>query len=329
MDNTDRLLGGRGFPAHRVGLMPNGRNGAEARWDGHTYFAYGSNMDAEQMAVRCPGAKLIGRGILKGYSFELDSAGFGTIIRSADSSVEGLLWRVTDDDIDSLDIYEGVGSGCYRSAFAMIRETPKGLISAMVYISNRGRSSGPAPSGYMERIVAAAKEHGFSDPYIDELSMWLGDNERLSEHFGRSEFSCGCVCGDGTLSAANARVHPELIKKLERMRKYMHDKPLHIMPGCRCREFNPSLPDSDNSRRRNCPHCCGLAADISRKGHDIRDLTFMAKNADFCGIEIHDNYVHVDICRDRITYMSDLERRWEVELRRDKMINTAGTDVSD
>ena len=34
------------------------------------YIAYGSNMSGEQMAVRCPGAKLVGTGILEGAQLE-------------------------------------------------------------------------------------------------------------------------------------------------------------------------------------------------------------------------------------------------------------------
>ena len=35
------------------------------------YIAYGSNINLEQMAYRCPNSKVIGKEMLKGYELEL------------------------------------------------------------------------------------------------------------------------------------------------------------------------------------------------------------------------------------------------------------------
>lgn len=276
------------------------KSAAARNWDGRTYFAYGSNMDEAQMAYRCPGAELVGKGVLRGFSFELDSAGVGTVVRSR-GNVEGLLWRLTDSDIESLDMYEGVSGGCYKKKYLNI-ETSSGQAAALVYVSNRKRGFGCLRYDYMNGIVAAAIAHGFSDKYVRELSLWLGEEEQLSEHFSRSEFSCGCGCG-------YSWVHPELIRKLERMREYLCNKPLIIVSGCRCEEYNSSLPHLEDHQEQNCPHCRGMAADISLQGHSsMFDLAFMAVNAEFNGIEIHDAYIHVDIDNGRKTSMEDLEK---------------------
>ena len=37
--------------------------------NGRKYIAYGSNLNREQMAKRCPDAKVIGSGMLKDYCF--------------------------------------------------------------------------------------------------------------------------------------------------------------------------------------------------------------------------------------------------------------------
>ena len=39
------------------------------------YFAYGSNMDMEQMRRRCPDAKRIDTAVLHGWKFALDEVG--------------------------------------------------------------------------------------------------------------------------------------------------------------------------------------------------------------------------------------------------------------
>jgi len=50
------------------------------------YFAYGSNLNFEQMAYRCPEATVVGTAKLDGYE---------------------LIWSVTDHDESQLDCYEG------------------------------------------------------------------------------------------------------------------------------------------------------------------------------------------------------------------------------
>ena len=49
------------------------------------YFAYGSNINLEQMAVRCPAAQVVGPAVLDGY--ELCSAATGAEPASLPSSL--------------------------------------------------------------------------------------------------------------------------------------------------------------------------------------------------------------------------------------------------
>ena len=100
------------------------------------YFAYGSNMDVNQMAERCPTACFKGKAILKDYRFDLDSAGYATIINEKGAYVEGLLWSVTREDLVRLDRYEGVAKNCYRKSIVRLPEyLPDHLV--LVYISLR------------------------------------------------------------------------------------------------------------------------------------------------------------------------------------------------
>ena len=72
------------------------------------YFAYGSNMDIAQMAVRCHKATLLGNGLLEGYRFRIDGRGFATVDRDQAASVPGLVWELSQEDEANLDRYEGV-----------------------------------------------------------------------------------------------------------------------------------------------------------------------------------------------------------------------------
>ena len=71
------------------------------------YIAYGSNMVKEQMAYRCPGAKLIGTGYLPNHrlAFYLHA----TVERShaRDARVPVAVWEIDEADEQRLDRYEG------------------------------------------------------------------------------------------------------------------------------------------------------------------------------------------------------------------------------
>ena len=70
------------------------------------YFAYGSNLNFEQMAYRCPEATAVGTAKLEGYELAF-RRGYLTILPKEGASVEGLIWSVTDHDESQLDCYEG------------------------------------------------------------------------------------------------------------------------------------------------------------------------------------------------------------------------------
>ena len=70
------------------------------------YFAYGSNLNFDQMAYRCPEATVVGTAKLDGYELAF-RRGYLTILPKEGASVEGLIWSVTDHDESQLDCYEG------------------------------------------------------------------------------------------------------------------------------------------------------------------------------------------------------------------------------
>ena len=75
------------------------------------YFAYGSNMNLDQMAYRCPAASVVENVRLDGYRLTFCGRGKGsgvaTILPEEGSQVEGVLWKITPECEKSLDFYEG------------------------------------------------------------------------------------------------------------------------------------------------------------------------------------------------------------------------------
>ncbi len=137
------------------------------------YFAYGSNMDEDQMEFRCPGARLLSKVTMPDYTFRIDSRGVASIIPKRGAEVTGLLWEVDKYHILSLDRFEGIKGGYYRKV-GLPLEYEGHTVTAIAYLSNSDCDGQYTPkSGYMEKIIRAAKDHGFDDAYIRELETFL------------------------------------------------------------------------------------------------------------------------------------------------------------
>ena len=88
--------------------------------EGKLYFAYGSNINLDQMAQRCPDAQVVGPVTLENYELlfrgNLRGAGVATIAPREGSTVHGLLWNITPECERSLDYYEGYPSPVWEGA---------------------------------------------------------------------------------------------------------------------------------------------------------------------------------------------------------------------
>ena len=65
------------------------------------YCAYGSNLNQKEMAIRCPGSKLIGIGKIFGYELcfrGFSDSAYATIVEKENSFVFAALYEVTAED---------------------------------------------------------------------------------------------------------------------------------------------------------------------------------------------------------------------------------------
>ena len=86
----------------------------------HLYFAYGSNLDPEQMDWRCPDAIALGAARLDDWAWRIGGRGYATVSPSPGHHVWGGAWNVSDSDLARLDRYEGVAGGHYRREFVIV-----------------------------------------------------------------------------------------------------------------------------------------------------------------------------------------------------------------
>ena len=76
------------------------------------YFAYGSNMNLEQMKYRCPAAEVVENVRLENYRLAFRGRapgnGVATVLPEKGSYVEGVLWKITEACEKSLDVTASV-----------------------------------------------------------------------------------------------------------------------------------------------------------------------------------------------------------------------------
>ena len=103
------------------------------------YFAYGANMDVEEMARRCPRSRPLGVARLMRHRLAIMREGWLTATRDARGRVHGVLWDLALADVSALDRFERLGDGLYVKATQPVI-AGSGPKRALVYF---GANAGP------------------------------------------------------------------------------------------------------------------------------------------------------------------------------------------
>lgn len=125
------------------------------------YIAYGSNMVEEQMAYRCPDAKLIGMGYIQGARLEFYL--HATVEKTGNNRnrVPVAVWEISEQDERHLDVYEGVKGGYYVKETWPVIMDDGSQIEGMIYIMKMIRNS-PPYRDYYQGICNAYRKLGLS-----------------------------------------------------------------------------------------------------------------------------------------------------------------------
>jgi len=136
--------------------------------------AYGSNLNLSQMAMRCPTAKVYGKGILKGYRLlfkgQMKNA-YCTIEKKRGGKVPVVVWELEPEDEKALDFYEGYPRFYEKEDVKITLEDGRPII-AMVYIMtdkilDRINLNLPSRS-YLETVKEGYKAAGFDEVFIEK-----------------------------------------------------------------------------------------------------------------------------------------------------------------
>ena len=127
------------------------------------YIAYGSNLNKEQMARRCPTARYVGTGMVEGYELKFKGrpeGAYATIDPKKGGRVPVAIWEIQPYDEFRLHQYEGYPNHYFT------RNIPVKIgnheVTGMVYIMNL-RAQANLPSKHYYKTV----EKGYEDCGLD------------------------------------------------------------------------------------------------------------------------------------------------------------------
>lgn len=145
------------------------------------YFGHGSNIDRQQMAIRCPGSRFVAPARV--HNYRLCFPRWSNVRESAIASMEpakgeivwGALYEVTPADLERLDMIEGFAVSRDPAKNELQRvsvrvERPDGISGeAKTHIAIPMENPGPPSQGYILVLVRAATELDFPKDFIARI----------------------------------------------------------------------------------------------------------------------------------------------------------------
>lgn len=145
------------------------------------YFAYGSNMDWDQMRERCPSARFVGVAKLPGHRLAFSrrsrkrNCGVADAVEDQGSDVWGVVYEIDDQDIARLDVAEGYSPGRAKNAYRReerhvfvdgAKSTP---LSVAVYFAIPEENPSLPNEDYKSQILKGANHWHLPQEYIRDV----------------------------------------------------------------------------------------------------------------------------------------------------------------
>ena len=136
------------------------------------YFAYGSNMDLDQMKARCPSTQVIGVGCLAHYRMAFTrwsrswKSGTADILPERSQSVYGVLYDLTLEDLKKMDAFADYPKSYVRQDVVVACDGAS--LPALTYVARRQGVYLPSRS-YVGKMVRGGVFHHLPESYIAYL----------------------------------------------------------------------------------------------------------------------------------------------------------------
>ncbi|XP_056335766.1 gamma-glutamylcyclotransferase a [Danio aesculapii] len=141
------------------------------------YFAYGSNLLKERLQLKNPSAVFHCVGRIQGYRLDFGLSGdntncawhggVATIQASEGDEVWGVVWRIDQQNLPSLDRQEQVDEGVYSPLQVKV-ETKEEPLFCRTYKMNNFTPCSPSPQ-YKKVVCLGAQQNGLPQSYIQKL----------------------------------------------------------------------------------------------------------------------------------------------------------------
>lgn len=135
------------------------------------YFAYGSNMNLEQMKQRCPDARFLKRSYLKGYKFVYDghsltrNGAVANVVKFNKGVVWGALFEADNICIENLDRYEGYPTN-YQKKSIEVKDDQDNKYQALIYL-RKPQSEGTPSDEYRKIVLKGASDCELPKDYVE------------------------------------------------------------------------------------------------------------------------------------------------------------------
>lgn len=140
------------------------------------YCAYGSNMNLDQMAYRCPKSKVVGNGKLYGWKLVFNV--HADIIKADnDSVVPVVVWDIDDDDWAMLDIYEGYPEYYIRTGVNVEFDDGHNDVAIVYVMADNHKGICPPSQSYFDCIGQGYVDNGIDTGCLYDVLDYSYDNE--------------------------------------------------------------------------------------------------------------------------------------------------------
>lgn len=149
------------------------------------YLAYGSNLNEEQMAWRCPTASVVGVADLNDWRLLFRGSKTGsylTIEPCKGHTIPVAIWSITPEDELSLDHYEGFPTFYRKEIFPFEGYDFNGEPfsgEALVYIMTEGRPLGIPSDLYVDTCIEGYQDFGFDYAPLEEALLYSCNHKEV------------------------------------------------------------------------------------------------------------------------------------------------------
>lgn len=134
------------------------------------YFAYGSNLDADQMRQRCPSARAVFRARLDHYRLDFTHpsrrwrGGAADVLPCVGDCVWGVVYELHEEDLERLDRYEGG----YERVVLYVSDDA-GREHPVLSYAVREKTRLPPTRAYLDKMLRWGGAWSFPDAYLGRL----------------------------------------------------------------------------------------------------------------------------------------------------------------